>query len=505
MRRNAVAWRHMDAPVVIAGGGPVGLSLALALARYGVRSIVVEPLEEPVRESRALVVWTRTLEIFRDWGIYDAMVEAGTFGTRLEPHEAKTNARLLTVDFTSVIDVVERPGYLLVPQDVTETVLRRLVREHPACDLRTGLSVTAVSQDAGGVRVVVRDAAGAETELTAAFAAGCDGAHGAVRHAVGLTLEGVTYPVHVVLSDEILAPDGPDFDTPRIALSSPTLLAAIKYADRSWRILAPQDGEAPDALGDDARAARVRALFGEGVRSTTVWQSRFQIHRRHVPSFGVGRVVLAGDAAHLNSPAGGQGMNSGIQDAANLAWKIAYALRPGYDVARLLESYDAERREMVTDSVERMTNTLTTIGLRTSSRVKARVLAIYSRFLRSRGMQRKASRTLGMLGGRYTKSPLIDSHHPMAGRRIDDVVLDDGTRLNRKRAGNAALVVAGEASYGNAPADAVVIAVTAPPKRWQVRLPAVIVVRPDGCVAAVVEKPTPERVAKAWSQAFALA
>ena len=198
-------------------------------------------------------------------------------------------------------------------------------------------------------------------------------------------------------------------------------------------------------------------------------------------------------------------MNSGIQDAANLAWKLAYALRPGYDVARLLESYDAERREMVTDSVERMTNTLTTIGLRTSSRVKARVLAIYSRFLRSRGMQRKASRTLGMLGGRYTKSPLIDSHHPMAGRRIDDVVLDDGTRLNRKRAGNAALVVAGEASYGNAPADAVVIAVTAPPKRWQVRLPAVIVVRPDGCVAAVVEKPTPERVAKAWSQAFALA
>jgi hypothetical protein len=91
----------------------------------------------------------------------------------------------------------------------------------------------------------------------------------------------------------------------------------------------------------------------------------------------------------------------------------------------------------------------------------------------------------------------------MAGRRIDDVVLDDGTRLNRKRAGNAALVVVGGGSFGAPPADAVSITVTAPPKRWQVRLPAVIVVRPDGCVASVVEKPTAERVAKAWAQAFA--
>ncbi|MGR4064065.1 MAG: FAD-dependent monooxygenase, partial [Vulcanimicrobiaceae bacterium] len=482
----------MDAPVVIAGGGPVGLSLSLALARYGVRSIVVEPLEQPVQESRALVVWTRTLEIFRDWGIYDAMVDAGTLGTRLEPREAATNAMLLTVDFTFLSDVVDRPGYLLIPQNVTEAVMRRLVREHPSCELRTGVSVTGVSQDDAGVRVTVRDSAGNESGLAAAFAVGCDGAHGAVRHAIGLTLEGATYPMHVVLSDEILASDGPDFDSPRVALGGPSLLAAIKYADRSWRILAPQSGDDPAALGDEARAARVRALFGDGVRSTTVWQSRFQIHRRHVQRFGAGRVLLAGDAAHLNSPAGGQGMNSGIQDAANLAWKLAYALEPGHDVARLLDSYDVERREMVTDSVERMTNNLTQFAFRTSSRFKSRVIAIYSRFLRSRGMQRKASRAMGMLGGRYTKSPLVDARHPLAGRRIDDVVLDDGTRLNRKRAGNAALVVLGAASIGRPPSEAIVIAVTAPPKRWQVKMPAAIVVRPDGCVAAVVERPTPE-------------
>ena len=190
-------------------------------------------------------------------------------------------------------------------------------------------------------------------------------------------------------------------------------------------------------------------------------------------------------------------MNAGIQDTANLAWKIAAALRSEHCAQALFESYDLERREMVTDTVERFTDRLTRVGIGLPSRVRQFAVRTFSRAIRGPGMQRKICRAVGMLSGRYSNSPIIDSTHPLAGRRIDDLRLFDGTRINQHRRGEALLVVAGEM-----PLDLPHVRIPVPPKRWHVKPPVVLIVRPDGCVAAVVDKPTREKIEAAWHHSF---
>jgi hypothetical protein len=120
-----------------------------------------------------------------------------------------------------------------------------------------------------------------------------------------------------------------------------------------------------------------------------------------------------------------------------------------------------------------------------------------SRAVRGRGMQRKACRALGMLSGRYTKSPIVDARHPLAGRRLDDLQLPDGSRLDSHRNGEALIVIAGEYAL-----DLPHVVVPVPPKRWHVKPPVVLIVRPDGCVACVIEKPTRVKIERAWQKAF---
>ena len=484
----------MDAPVVIVGGGPVGLSLALGLARYGVHSTILERNAQPVQESRAVVIWPRTQEILRDWNAYDAIRNAGTFVTFFRAINAGTRAQLFGIDFTVVDDIVEDPGVIVLPQHETERILRELVNANPLCEMRTGAEVTGLRQDTQFVDVTLRSG---ET-LRGRYAVGCDGAHGVVRGALGLSLEGMTYDSRVALCDVVLASDPPDDALARICLDRPGMFGAVKIAPRTWRVMVPvkKDTSDEEALCSEAHAQRLREIFGD-VASSVAWSSIFKIHRRHAQRFVIGRVALAGDAAHLSSPAGGQGMNAGIQDAANLAWKLALALQGDGDSEALFESYDIERREMVTGTIEQFTDRITRAGLGVPSRARRAAARAVSRAVRGHGMQRKAVRGLGMLSGRYTQSPIVDPRHPLAGRRIDDLRLADGERINHKRRGETLLVVVGDFSL-----ELPHVRVPLPPKRWHVKPPVVLIVRPDGCVAAVVEKPTLERIERAWNKAF---
>ena len=487
----------MDAPVIIVGGGPVGLSLALGLARYGTASVVLERNLEPVRESRAAVIWPRTQEILRDWGAYEPLREAGRFVRVLRGVNALTQATFVTVDWAAIDDVFDDAGALMLPQSQTERILRELTRASGFADLRTGVTVTSLREDAEGVDVFFESAAG-PGRVRGRFVVGCDGSHGVVRHAIGLTLQGMTYDTRVVLSDETIDADiAPDV-TARVRFDQPGLRGAIRFGERHWRLIASVGRELSDedALAPLTHRERVRDIFGD-VAFATEWSSIFKIHRRHAQRFVVGRVALAGDAAHLNSPAGGQGMNAGIQDAGNLAWKLALAARAEHCAAALLESYDAERREIITDTVERVTDRITRFGISFPTRARQFAIRTFGRAVRGRGMQRKLCRGIGMLSGRYSTSPIVDTRHPLAGRRIDDLRLRDGSRLNTRRAGEAILIAAGEF-----PLDIPHLRVQAPPKRWHVKAPVVLVVRPDGCVAAVVEKPTAQRVEAAWRRAF---
>ena len=494
----------MDAPVIIVGGGPVGLSLGLGLAHLGVRSTILETRPEPAPESRALVIWPRTLELLADWNALDALRAAGMWRSTLDIWSAESGERLIEVDFSNVADVLEYCGALLVPQSETERLLQELVRKSEHCELRTGCEATSLTQDAEGVTVVARGPSG-EERLRAKYAVGCDGGHSIVRHAVGLTLEGVTYPGRAVLSDEIL-PTAHAFPSPRFSLARSSFVLGIEYAPSFWRVISllPASVGDDDAIAPAARAQRLQRLFGENMATQTIWTNLFHIHRRHAQRFVVGRVALAGDAAHLNSPAGGQGMNAGIQDAANLAWKLAYALEEGTDAPALLASYDVERHEAIAGGVERYTDALTRFGINGFRWFGVVPLRILGRLLRGAGFQRKACRAAGMLGGRYTKSPFIDARHPLAGRRIDDLILPGGSRINRKRAGKAAIVAVGEVDIPEASASAItVIRLPLAPRHWHVKPPVALIVRPDGCVAIVVEKPTAVRISAALRKAFA--
>jgi 2-polyprenyl-6-methoxyphenol hydroxylase-like FAD-dependent oxidoreductase len=488
---------RVDAPVIIVGGGPVGLSLALGLARYGCACTVLERNVEPVKESRAAVIWPRTQEILRDWGAYEPLREAARFVRVLRGINARTQATFVTIDFSAIDDVFDNPGALMLPQSQTERILRELVRAAPLCELRTGVTATELVQDASGVEVRYESAAGAGT-VRGQFVAGCDGAHGVVRQAIGLTLEGITYDTRIVLSDETVDADIPAEITACMRFDLPGLRGAVRFGERTWRVMAsaPKDLTDEDVLAPLAHQQRVREIFGNAPFETQ-WSSIFKIHRRHAQRFAVGRVILAGDAAHLNSPAGGQGMNAGIQDTANLAWKLALAVRTERCAPALIDSYDRERREIITDTVERVTDRITRVGVTFPTRARQFAIRTFGRAIRGRGMQRKLCRGIGMLSGRYATSPIVDNRHPLAGRRIDDLRLPDGSRLNVRRRGDAVLIVVGDLQL-----DLPHLHIETPPKRWHVKPPVVLIVRPDACVAAVVEKPNAERVEAAWRRAF---
>ena len=488
----------MDAPVIIVGGGPTGLSLALGLAHHEVRSIVLERAVEAPERSRAFVLWPRTAEVLRDWNAWDALRAAGTFVPEIAVFDTGTGQRSFGVDFGVLDETFDEPGALLLAQSRAEVILRDLVRANPLCDLRQGWTATDITQDADGTGVAAIDAGGAPVELRAQYVAGCDGASGITREAMGVELEGVTYGMRVVVTDEQVERTlgAPSFR----ACFAPILALGIEFEPGRWRVIAPvpKGTSDADACADLGHAARMRALFGDAAtRAYTHWRGLFTIHRNHAQRFVKGRVALVGDAAHVNSPAGGQGLNVGIHDAANLAWKLAYALAGG-DARVMLESYDVERREMMTDSVENYANRLARYGQLTQTWFKKRGLNLLRRALRGIGMQRKAARGLGMLNGRYTNSPIVDARHPVAGRRVGDLRLPDGRRINEVRKGKAALLAIGSAKTG----DREAIRIPALPKRWHVKVPAALVIRPDGCVASVVEKPTPEKIEAAWARAF---
>ena len=490
---------RLDAPVIIVGGGPVGLGLALGLARYRVRSILLERRTDDIGESRAMVIWPRTQEILRDWLAYDAVRAAGIFVQDFRAWDAGANAPIVDLDFRNIDDVVDDPGALVIPQYVTERVLAELAAASEYCDVRKGLEVATLSQDERGVTVTATGPAGPIT-LRGAYAVGCDGAHGISRHALGLSLEGMTYRSRVVLSDDVIDRTFDDRVLARVDVDSPGLAFAVRFAPNEWRTIAsiPAGVTEEVALSPQAHTARLERLFGKGVQAHTKWSSLFSIHRRHAQRFSAGRIALAGDAAHLNSPAGAQGMNAGLHDVANLAWKLAAIFNNIGDGAALFNSYDLERREMVTDTVERFTDRLTRLGIGLPPRIKQFGIHLFSRALRGRGMQRKVCRGIGMLSGRYMKSPIIDTRHPLAGRRIDDLLLPDGKRLNRARNGEAVLIAAGDIQLNGFRS----IGVLAPPKRWHLKRAVALIVRPDGCVASVIDAPDPERIAEAWQRAF---
>jgi 2-polyprenyl-6-methoxyphenol hydroxylase-like FAD-dependent oxidoreductase len=414
-------------PVAIVGAGPVGLALALGLARHGVRSVVLEREPRLSQHSKAAGVHVRTREALRRWGAEDRFCEVGNLVDQVVLHDVPGGDRpLLHLDLRTLDDEVDRPGLLVIEQSDTERLLWEALRDTGLSSVRFDAEVVAVRERADGVTLTVRGE-GTDHELRADHVVGCDGPSSTVREAIGMPFEGATYRLQPMLADVELDDDRDALPWPRVDDRHGGLTAALRLRPGRWRIIhLPVDDPADDEVPDAEVAQRVEAVLGPGP-AAIVWRSRFRIHRRASPRFRRRRLLLAGDAAHVHSPVGGQGMNAGIQDAHALAWRLA-TVQAGGDVDRLLDSYDHERRGVVVGDVSRFTDVLTRVYLQSPAWARRIAFALQRTAMRVPPIERAALRRMTMIDLRSPPSTLLPAERA-AGVRLPDVLLraTDGT------------------------------------------------------------------------------
>jgi len=329
--------------VLVVGAGPTGLVLAHELQRHGVRVRLVEKLSHRSERSKALGIHARTIETFQLMGVADEFLAVGLRTDGMAMYSR--GRRIARLPFSGIASA--HPFVLIVPQNETERILETAL-------LRRGLAVeravelvgfTPRAGEGNGHTVALRHANG-EVELASAdWIVGCDGAHSTVRHLLEIPFEGAAYPEPFLLAD--VAVEGtppPSRTTIDVHLVPQGLLAFFPLPNGRMRIIAsrpPADLPAEPTLAQ-CQAVVDERLPGRFRLSDPAWTAFFRIHHRTAPVLRRGGVFLAGDAAHIHSPAGGQGMNAGIQDAFNLAWKIGLVARGAF-LPALLDSYEGER------------------------------------------------------------------------------------------------------------------------------------------------------------------
>ena len=333
--------------VLIVGAGPTGLALACQLIRYGIDFLIVDQREGITPYSKAIGVQARTLEIYQQIGLADSLVDQGliTKGVRLlEGGEARAEVPLSTLGEGKS----PFPYLLIVEQSKHEHLLYEFIRAQ-AHDVRWQTTLSDFSQDGAGVAGTLVNANGEKQMVQAQYLVACDGAKSSVRRGLGLTFEGSTLERLFYVADVQLKWDFPhDMLTACLAKDRSTAFFPMPGEDR-YRIVGvfPEDtdkieGEIPF---DEIEKQILEDSQVELDIYQVNWFSTYKVHSRRVNRFSVGRCFVAGDAAHIHSPAGAQGMNTGIQDGYNLAWKLAVVLR-GEASPQILDTYNEERVEV---------------------------------------------------------------------------------------------------------------------------------------------------------------
>jgi 2-polyprenyl-6-methoxyphenol hydroxylase-like FAD-dependent oxidoreductase len=394
------------------GAGPTGLVLACELLARGIRARIIDKGDSVVLQTRALGIHARTLEVFDMMGLAERFVEHGQVVRRFHMYtDGKTLVRLELARNGSAF------GFMLdVPQDVTETILRQRVSELGG-RVEQGTELSDLSVDPGGVTATVIAPGGSVRTIMADYVVGADGAHSRVRSELGLDFRGHPYTQDWLLADVHLDWDRPDDEMHAFFRRDGRPLICMPMRDHLWRVILPYAGErdrqAP-TLEEIQRLVSERAPRPVPV-SDPAWLATFRCQRRSTHVYRRGRVLLAGDAVHIHSPAGGQGMNTGIMDAHNLAWKLAL-VASGQAPERLLDSYGQERGPVAAD-VLALTHALVRLGTTTHPVQRALRNTIVPAAGRLASVQRRAVRRISHVGVAYPASPLTRPGRGRTGLR----------------------------------------------------------------------------------------
>ncbi len=457
-----------DTDVLIVGAGPVGLFLANECARRGLRWRLIEARSSQSEHSKALAIFPRTLEIFDMAGIVAPFLEAANRVTSVAVMaHARTLARLRFAPAESPY-----PFIAMVPQDVTEQLLVHELRQKGG-DVEYDTTFVSADQRDDGVTVTV-DRGSQRTTLTASFVVGCDGAHSAVRHLLNIPFEGAAYDASFMLADvetnEILRAD-----ELQLCPSEFGPVAIFPMSARRRRIVATIEQPEGDAPSLDLVQKILRQRAPRRIEARALhWSSYFSIHHRQVAQLRSGRIFLAGDAAHIHSPFGGQGMNTGLHDVWNLAWKLDLFLR-GHGNERLLDSYGAERLPVIKHVIE-TTDWLTKIMGTPNTLAQALRDAVIPMVSRLAPFQHAFVQRLAELGIAYRGSPIVEG----PGKRYFDDSLRGGTGILSR----FLLVVGNDADSSTL--DAAKQLAGSLSDVLQLRLarrPGIMLVRPDGYLA----------------------
>lgn len=468
--------------VIVVGSGPTGLLLAGDLATAGVPVTLLEKRPHKISNlSRAFGVHARTLEQLDARGLADQLLATGDTITGLRAFDR------LTLDLGTLES--RFPFLLITPQYEVERLLERRARE-AGVEFAYESEVVGLRQDADGVELEVRGADGTVAVRRAAYVVGADGHHSAVRRAIGLDFPGVSVIKSLFLADVRLAERPEDVLTVNGAGDCFAMIAS--FGDGWYRVMGwNRRHEVPDDVPidlDEVKDVTRRALGTDYGMHDARWLSRFHSDERQAPRYRVGRVFLAGDAAHIHSPAGGQGMNTGLQDAANLSWKLAAAVQ-GWAPEGLLGTYESERHP-VGKAVLRSSGGLVRLARAQSPALRA-VRALVTAVGNTVGPARR--KALGQISGIGYRYPAPRGAHRLTGTRVPDAALASGRLYEALRGGRFVLITPDPEAYGDPGTRKDRLTV----ERWASDRRTTVLVRPDGYVAWAADAPDAAATAEA--------
>jgi 2-polyprenyl-6-methoxyphenol hydroxylase-like FAD-dependent oxidoreductase len=433
MPDSAVATDAAD--VLIVGAGPVGLALASDLLRRGIRCRLIDSAEHAVQQTKAVGIQARTLEMLARLGLAQTAIERGLHTSFFSIYSS--GKRLIRMDFQEHLRGTPYPYVLLLPQNGTEQVLTEYVQSH-GTSIEWQTELIAVAQDELGVEVVLRHPGEQDERVRVGWLVGCDGAHSTVRHLLGLQFVGstmeqsfATFAVGNVRLDWDLS-----YEEVFAFIHQGNFIGYFPMANGRHRLVIAYDPDrAPTGDVTLEEIQKAIELCGPvGARASDAADlTRFNINQRRSEHYRRSRVFLAGDAAHIHSPIGAQGMNTGIQDAFNLGWKLALTVQ-GRATTTLLESYESERVQ-VGEALLRATELTTQLAL-TRNPVLAALRDILTPVLFASLpiAARRLAQSLGEMNVAYPDSPIsvdVRDHKrmPRAGDRAPDGIVqtDDGS------------------------------------------------------------------------------